>query len=206
MGEEINYTAIWAAAATGLTAAIVGLIGFFTSRLTARVAARQIEAETERLEAGHAETHLQHRQGIYHDVLNRERRLLDVINSEGDRTAAFNAYRELTEAINGASLFGTAEVGRRAMVFQDVVGGVIGAADDRTQQGEPWTDAAIDEMLRLGQQWIKTRVELRDAMRVDVSVDLAPLGEPEVPDEQPALPQQALAVGEDAPEADEPQD
>jgi hypothetical protein len=158
----INYTAIWAAAVTGLTALAVALIGLFSSRLTASVAKLQVQAETERLHAQHAEQHLQHRQGVYHDVLNADRRLLELLRDPNtEQEAVWKAWRLLTEAVNGAVLFGTSQVGSSAVDFANQVRSVMLKADESADQS-----------------WRNSRRTLTNAMRADVAVDQTALRTP----------------------------
>jgi uncharacterized membrane-anchored protein YhcB (DUF1043 family) len=58
-----DWTVIAAAAVTGITAVVVGLVGYFSTRLSADAAKRQVDAEMERLQAQHDEAHLQRREG-----------------------------------------------------------------------------------------------------------------------------------------------
>src|SRR4051794_16147030 len=74
--------------------------GLFSSRLSASVAKFQVQAESERLYAQHAEQHPQHRQAVYHDVLNADRRLLELLRDPNtERQAVRKAWRLLTEAV-----------------------------------------------------------------------------------------------------------
>jgi hypothetical protein len=135
------------------------LVGLFSSRLSASVAKFQVQAESERLDAQHAEQHLQHRQAVYHDVLNLDRRLLELLRDPNtEREAVWKAWRLLTEAVNGAVLFGTSEVGSSAVDFANQVRSVMLKADESADQS-----------------WRDSRRTLTNAMRSDVTVDQAAL-------------------------------
>ena len=160
-----NYTVIWAAAVTGATAVMVGLIGYFSTHLTAEVTRRQIDAETERLKVQYDETHFQQRQDLYHDILNREHPAVRILNDLGkpreERLAALLIVREV---LNGALLLGTHDVASRAAEMSLIL--------------PRWRVAAQqDERLSAedAQGWLELRRELINAMRSDVSADKRPV-------------------------------
>lgn len=83
---------IWAAVVAGG----VGLAGNVTTYLATRHQAnsalkaenRKIEADLERLRMEHAEPHLQHRQGVYHDFLDSAHRFWE------DRTFPLGLFKD----------------------------------------------------------------------------------------------------------------
>jgi hypothetical protein len=177
-----NYTAIAAAAVTGLTAVIVGLIGYFTARLSANVAREQVISETRRLEAEHREVHFRDRQSVYHKIFNADLTLLTLLNGQPDftRAEAFDAYRALGEELNGAKLFGTTSVDAAAAHLDVIVGWVMQEADegadtdDQADEDGTWAEAAKSAMIAHGADWIRARQQLADAIRADVAVDRKP--------------------------------
>lgn len=158
---SINWTVVLAGAVTGLTAILVGLIGVYSTKLTANVTKTQIEAETERLREAHKEAHLQHRQGVYHDLLNTERRGIRVIvDTAARREDRWESLRALYEHVNGAVLFGTEEVARQAVHLARILNEVRGLIDKGEEIPQETREA-----------WLHTRRRLVDSMRRDIAPD-----------------------------------
>jgi hypothetical protein len=159
---ELNWNVVLPTAVTGATASLVALFNWLGNRTTAASANRQVEAEAQRLREQRDEEHLQHRQGLYHDLLNRERAELHVLADETktpeERTAAVIAIQEL---LNNALLFGTHDVASRAAELAAALAPMRRAA----LQGEPLP----------GTPWFDLRRELINAMRHDVSADRSPV-------------------------------
>src|SRR5690348_11112259 len=111
-----NWTAVGTAGVTGLTAIVVSALGVLSTRITARVSERQINAEVTGAEAARNELRRSHRQSVYHGLLNAERNCMPVIvDLEMTNEKRVKAMLSLAEHINGAILFGTEEVGRHAL-------------------------------------------------------------------------------------------
>jgi uncharacterized protein YPO0396 len=158
---SVNWTIIATSAVTGLTALLVGVIGVYATKLTAGVTRRQIDAETERLDKANAEAHLQHRQGVYHNLLNAERRTFSVIKDRSTTTRdRVDALWSLYDHVNGAAIFGTEEVAGKAIALAQIL-----------NRWRASVEAGIDMTRASGEEWVSARRELIDAMRRDVSVD-----------------------------------
>lgn len=171
-----NYTAVAAAAVTGVTAVAVGLIGYFTAKLSAKVAIRQTEEETARATAARTEEHLQHRQGIYHRLLNQDRSFFRLIDPATDRVeiSAFGAwYKGFIDEMNAVILFGTASVPAAAVHLNSQVASMVSATQKAHREGSDFNDA-LDLSLSEGRNgWDEARRTVIDRMREDVAPDTA---------------------------------
>lgn len=166
------WTVVAAAGVTGATAIIVGLIGVYSARLSAEVQKRQIQAETDRLLETHREAHFRHRQGIYHDLLNAERRAGDYL-SKAEHGAKAQAMRDLLNSmfdpLNGAKLFGTADVALCANRLHGVLAVLLEVIKE-VDSVHPGLDVK-NSFGAVFDEWRVARRELIDAMRADVSAD-----------------------------------
>ena len=164
----INATAIIASAVTGATAVFVGLIGYFTSRISADVALRQSEAETQRLREQRHEEHLQHRQGLYLDLLNRERSFFHVPD-DAVREGVVAWQLGVVEAANAVVLFGTVETAKAAIRLLNLVAAVLDEVPPDPLESYPERLDVVAAKFR--QEWRNRRRELVEAMRGDCAPD-----------------------------------
>jgi hypothetical protein len=164
-----NWTAVGTAGVTGLTAIIVSALGVLSTRITARVSARQIDAEATRADAARGEVRRSHRQSVYHGLLNAERNCMPVIvDAQATNEKRVKAMLSLAEHINGAILFGTEEVGRHALTLAAMINQVrLGLHRSGGIEDEA-TEVFVD-------RWIQARHDLIDAMRLDIAPDSAPI-------------------------------
>ena len=163
----INYTAIWAAAVTGATAMVVGLIGYFTAKLSAHVAMRQAAEETNRLREERAEKHLQHRQTLYHDLLNQDRAFFAL---EPYHPSAVREWRNgINDLVNGVVLFGTAEAAEAALNLHTVTMAMSGAVSD--EPADTYQTRLLDVVNQHVVEWQDARMAFINAVRADSSPD-----------------------------------
>lgn len=103
----VDWTVVAAAAVTGATAVVVGLIGLFSTRVSASVGQRQIDAEAERLREQHREIHFERRQDLYLKLVNADRRLVARLNAGEplDRSDVHPLYEAIAEFAYAATVF-----------------------------------------------------------------------------------------------------
>jgi hypothetical protein len=161
----VNWTVIAASAVTGITAVIVGLVGYLSTRVTTSVARQQIEAETGRLRAQHEETRFQDRQNIYREFMQNERAAVALMN---DATATIpdrlDGLRDIRNLLNGLLLFGTKEVADQAAAISIRLKEVRFAIGKNERMAND-----------LAAYWTEWRRNLINAMRRDVSPDKEPV-------------------------------
>lgn len=167
----INWTLLLATSVTGLTAIVVSIVGYLASRLSATSAARQTEAETERLRVTHEEAHRQHRQGVYHDLLNVERKWV-LLASDALDSGDFTILNDpddpgplLYVHLNGVVMFGTRLVAEAAVVYLHAF---QAARVHMRHHNAEHALSSLDEVY-------DARRRLINAMRVDVAPDSAPI-------------------------------
>jgi len=172
----VDYTVILAAGVTGLTAVLVGVIGFLSTRMTAKVAERQAAEETARLKAQQEEARREHRQALYHDLLNHDRSFFNLTDPDRGQIGldAFDAWQKrLNELVTGVMLFGTDSTARASANLLQIVSRV---ADDARQTDEqPFEDSLSQAFEADKEKWRQARRDLLDDMRADVSADARPV-------------------------------
>jgi hypothetical protein len=161
----VDWTVIGTSAVTGATAVVVALIGYYGTRLAARMSRVQADTETARAREVRTAERRAHRQEIYWDLLTRERPVVPILaDADTDRTERLKAVVELTKPLTGAILFGTEEVARRATE----VARALETYRDAAARGVEPPEQAFDELIR-------ARRVLISAMRRDVAADSMPI-------------------------------
>ena len=154
---------------------VVGLIGYFTAKLSAHVAMRQAAEETNRLREERAEKHLQHRQTLYHDLLNQDRAFFAL---EPYHPASVREWRNaINDLVNGVVLFGTADAAEAAVYLHTVTMAVTNVVSD--EPADTYQTRLLDVVSQHNVDWQDARMAFINAARADSSPDkrvLSPRG------------------------------
>jgi hypothetical protein len=172
----VEYTVVLAATVTGLTAVLVGVIGFFSTRMTAKVAVRQSEEETTRLKAEQEEARKKERQVRYHDLLSHERAFFNLTDAERGQISLddFDEWqKKLNEFLTGVMLFGTAPTAAASADLFRIVGEV--SSDARNRAGIDFEESLSQAFENHNKEWRLARRRLLDEMREDVAADRLPV-------------------------------
>jgi hypothetical protein len=170
----VDYTPILAAAVTGLTAAAVGVIGYFSTRMTADVQKTQTAAETERLRNQQEEERRKYRQDLYLQLLSHERSFFNLTGVERGEISleSFDTWwKTLNDLLTGVMLFGTEPTARASAGLFTIVGQVNRKA--RNLDGRRFDESLSEAFEPHIEEWRQARRSLLDEMRKDVSADRA---------------------------------
>jgi hypothetical protein len=135
-----------------IISAVVGAVGGYVGK--ARVAQAEVDrakTENERLRDEHEEKHFQHRQGVYHELLNTHAELRARFDARGERYSESyfeQTLERLRVQVNGVAIFGKRDVAEAARAL----------LSEHEQGSRP---ADLD----------RHRDDLADAMRRDVAPD-----------------------------------
>jgi hypothetical protein len=173
----VNWTAVLTAAVTGLTAIVVGVLGYFGSRLAALAAARQTEAQTEQRREEREHEEKERRRAAYRAFLAKERSVFSKLHEREPEQPVVRLIEGwmagLWDDLNAILLISPAPVGAAALDLHDALLEV-----ERAAKAAYTSDAPAEALARFRSAidpWQRAFGNLLSAMREDVASDQAAL-------------------------------